>query len=171
MTIAPSRPPRTDVLHWVVFPTISVQWLCNEPMKHTIEAMQTGATFAENDMTIAWVVGFGSMSFLAETTPLVQAAIGSHVDYWTRTKGALIHRSKGASRKRLRRPESHAGLRKLEIPPSHVNKRIAQHKGREFVHSSTDDNAYTHRSPAAIGFHRSPPLPAIRQAALLHDNP
>jgi cytochrome b561 len=30
-----------------------VQWLFNEPMKNTIEAMQTGATPVGNDMTMA----------------------------------------------------------------------------------------------------------------------
>ncbi|MEP0563182.1 MAG: cytochrome b/b6 domain-containing protein, partial [Paracoccaceae bacterium] len=37
-----------------------------EPMKRTLEAMQTGTTPAGNDMTMAWVhVGFGSTIFLA----------------------------------------------------------------------------------------------------------
>lgn len=53
-------------LHWVVFAAIWVQWLFNEPMKRTIEAMQTGTTPAGNDMTMAWVhVGFGSTILLA----------------------------------------------------------------------------------------------------------
>jgi cytochrome b561 len=46
-------------LHWVVFAAIWVQWLFNEPMKRTIEAMKTGNTPAGNDMTMAWIyVGF-----------------------------------------------------------------------------------------------------------------
>lgn len=54
------------ILHWVVFAAIWVQWLFNEPMKRTIEAMQRGATPAGNDMTMAWVhVGFGSTILLA----------------------------------------------------------------------------------------------------------
>jgi len=54
------------ILHWVVFAAIWVQWLFNEPMKRTIEAMQTGATPADGDMTMALVhVGFGSTILLA----------------------------------------------------------------------------------------------------------
>lgn len=67
MTNAPTsyRPAQT-ILHWVVFAAIWVQWLINEPMKRTIEAMQTGATPAGNDMTMAWVhVGLGSTIFIA----------------------------------------------------------------------------------------------------------
>ncbi len=58
--------PAQIVLHWVVFAAIWVQWLFNEPMKRTLEAMQTGAAPADGDMTMAWVhVGFGSTIFLA----------------------------------------------------------------------------------------------------------
>lgn len=54
------------ILHWVVFAAIWVQWLFNDPMKRTIEAMQTGAAPADGDMTMAWVhVGFGSTILLA----------------------------------------------------------------------------------------------------------
>jgi cytochrome b561 len=67
MTIATTAYRRAQIiLHWVVFAAIWVQWLFNEPMKRTIEAIQTGATPAGNDMTMAWVhVGFGSTVFLA----------------------------------------------------------------------------------------------------------
>ncbi len=58
--------PAQIILHWVVFAAIWVQWLFNEPIKLTVEAMQTGATPASNDLTMAWVhVGFGSTIFLA----------------------------------------------------------------------------------------------------------
>ncbi len=54
------------ILHWVVFGAIWVQWLFNEPMKRTIEAMQTGTTPADGDMTMALVhVSFGSTILLA----------------------------------------------------------------------------------------------------------
>ena len=67
MTNAPtSYRPAQIILHWVVFAAIWVQWLFNEPMKRTIEAMQRGATPAGNDMIMAWVhVGFGSTILLA----------------------------------------------------------------------------------------------------------
>ena len=67
MTNAPTSYRRSQIiLHWVVFAAIWVQWLFNEPMKRTIEAMQTGATPAGNDMTTALVhVGFGSTILLA----------------------------------------------------------------------------------------------------------
>lgn len=67
MTNAPtSYRPAQIILHWVVFAAIWVQWLFNEPMKRTIEAMQTGATPADGDMTMALVhVGFGSTILLA----------------------------------------------------------------------------------------------------------
>lgn len=58
--------PAQIILHWVVFAAIWVQWLFNEPMKRTIEAMQTGAATADGDMTMALVhVSFGSTIFLA----------------------------------------------------------------------------------------------------------
>lgn len=54
------------ILHWVVFAVIWVQWFFNEPMKRTIEAMQTGATPADGDMIMALVhVGFGLTILLA----------------------------------------------------------------------------------------------------------
>lgn len=54
------------ILHWVVFAAIWVQWLFNEPMKRSIEAIQTGATPVDGDMTMALVhVGFGSTILLA----------------------------------------------------------------------------------------------------------
>lgn len=63
--------PAQIILHWVVFAAIWIQWLFNEPMTRTIEAMQTGATPAGNDMTMAWIhVGFGSTIFLAVMTRL-----------------------------------------------------------------------------------------------------
>jgi cytochrome b561 len=67
MTIAPTAYRTAQViLHWFVFAAIWVQWLFNEPIKRTVEAMQTGVTPAGNDMTMAWVhVGFGSTVFLA----------------------------------------------------------------------------------------------------------
>ncbi len=67
MTTSPTAyRPAQIILHWVVFAAIWVQWLFNEPMKRTIEAMQRGATPAGNDMIMAWVhVGFGSMILLA----------------------------------------------------------------------------------------------------------
>jgi len=59
------------ILHWVVFGAIWVQWLFNEPMKRTIEAMQTGTTPAHGDMTMALVhVSFGSTILLAVLTRL-----------------------------------------------------------------------------------------------------
>jgi superoxide oxidase len=45
--------PAQIILHWVVFAAIWVQWLFNEPMKRTIEAMQTGAAPVDGDMTMA----------------------------------------------------------------------------------------------------------------------
>ncbi|MFK7764881.1 MAG: cytochrome b [Roseobacter sp.] len=58
--------PAQIILHWIVFAAIWVQWLFNEPMKRTIEALQTNATPAGDDLTMAWVhVGFGSTIFLA----------------------------------------------------------------------------------------------------------
>ncbi|MFK7874803.1 MAG: cytochrome b [Paracoccaceae bacterium] len=67
MTSSPTAyRPLQIALHWVVFAAIWVQWLFNEPMKRTLEAMQTGAAPAGNDMTMAWVhVGFGSTIFIA----------------------------------------------------------------------------------------------------------
>jgi cytochrome b561 len=67
MTQQPQTYRRSQIiLHWIVFAVIWVQWLFNEPMKRTIEAMQTGATPAGNDMTMAWVhVAFGSTIFFA----------------------------------------------------------------------------------------------------------
>ncbi len=67
MTDTPTSYRRAQIiLHWVVFAAIWVQWLFNEPMKRTIEAMQTGATPADGDMTMALVhVGFGSTILLA----------------------------------------------------------------------------------------------------------
>ena len=67
MTNAPTSYRRAQIiLHWVVFAAIWVQWLFNEPMKRTIEAMQTGAIPADGDMTMALAhVGFGSTILLA----------------------------------------------------------------------------------------------------------
>lgn len=67
MTDTPASYRRAQIiLHWVVFAAIWVQWLFNEPMKRTIEAMQTGATPADDDMAMAWVhVGVGSTILLA----------------------------------------------------------------------------------------------------------
>ena len=67
MSITPTAyRPAQIILHWVVFAAIWVQWLFNEPMKRTIEALQTGAAPADGDMTMALVhVGFGSTIFLA----------------------------------------------------------------------------------------------------------
>ncbi|SFQ98197.1 cytochrome b [Poseidonocella sedimentorum] len=58
--------PAQIILHWVVFAALWVQWLFNEPMKRTLRALQTHATPAGNDTTMAWVhAGFGSAIFLA----------------------------------------------------------------------------------------------------------
>ena len=67
MSITPTAyRPAQIILHWVVFAAIWVQWLFNEPMKRTIEAIQTGATPVDGDMTMALVhVGFGSAILLA----------------------------------------------------------------------------------------------------------
>ena len=67
MTNTPtSYRPAQIILHWVVFAAIWVQWLFHEPILRTVEAMQTGATPAGNDMIMAWVhVGFGSTILLA----------------------------------------------------------------------------------------------------------
>ncbi|SFT15960.1 cytochrome b561 [Sulfitobacter marinus] len=66
MTDTPTSYRRAQIiLHWVVFAAIWVQWLFNEPMKRNIEAMQTSATPADGDMTMALVhVGFGSTILL-----------------------------------------------------------------------------------------------------------
>lgn len=67
MTSAPTSYRTAQIiLHWVVFAAIWVQWLFNEPMKRTIEAIQTGSTPVDGDMTMALVhVGFGSTNLLA----------------------------------------------------------------------------------------------------------
>lgn len=67
MTTTPQSYRKTQIiLHWVVFAAIWVQWLLNEPIKRTIDAMRLDAASAGNDMTMALVhVGFGSTIFLA----------------------------------------------------------------------------------------------------------
>lgn len=67
MTTSPQTyRPAQIILHWVVFAAIWVQWLFNEPIKRTVEALQTGATPADGDMTMALVhVSFGSTILLA----------------------------------------------------------------------------------------------------------
>ncbi len=58
--------PAQIILHWVVFSAIWVQWLFNEPIKRTVEAIQTGGTPTSGDATLAWVhVGFGTTILLA----------------------------------------------------------------------------------------------------------
>lgn len=60
-TFPTSYRPAQVILHWVVFAAIWVQWLFNEPIKRAVAEMQTGATPASSDLTMAWVhVGFGS---------------------------------------------------------------------------------------------------------------
>lgn len=58
--------PTQIILHWVVFGAIWVQWLFNEHMKRTFDAIQTGTSPASSDLTMAWVhIGFGSTILLA----------------------------------------------------------------------------------------------------------
>lgn len=58
--------PAQKILHWVVVLGIIVQWAANEQMVRVVEAMQTGATPVDSDMTMALVhVGVGSAIFLS----------------------------------------------------------------------------------------------------------
>ncbi|MEN8831044.1 MAG: cytochrome b/b6 domain-containing protein [Pacificibacter sp.] len=73
MTVSPQAyHPAQKILHWVVVLGILAQWSLNEPIVRVIEAMQTGGTPVDGDMTMALVhVSIGSAIFLSVLARLV----------------------------------------------------------------------------------------------------